>query len=86
MHVVFVPEKNIAVNKNLNGDCSSIAINELRCGRAIYLNASAAADPGKRGALLASAETVSTAFLGTWAFAPMNAAMQRPRPCCGSWA
>jgi GTP cyclohydrolase II len=67
MHFVFVPEKNIAVNKNLNGDRSSIAIeraiNELRCGRAIYLNASAAVDPDKRGALLASAETVSTALL-----------------------
>jgi GTP cyclohydrolase II len=32
------------------------------------LNASAAADPGKRGALLASAETVSTAFLGSLGF------------------
>ncbi|HEY4369149.1 MAG TPA: GTP cyclohydrolase II RibA [Steroidobacteraceae bacterium] len=56
------------MHKNINGDRGLIAIeraiNELRCGRAVYCReASASADPRVRGALLASAETASPALL-----------------------
>lgn len=55
------------MHKNINGDVELIAIeraiNELRCGRAVYCGELNAADPHKRGALLASAETASAALL-----------------------
>jgi GTP cyclohydrolase II len=55
------------VHKNINGDRALIAIeraiNELRCGRAVYCRELNAADPHKSGVLLASAETASPALL-----------------------
>jgi GTP cyclohydrolase II len=55
------------VYESINGDRALIAIeraiNELRCGRAVYCRESSVADPQRRGALLASAETASVALL-----------------------